>query len=176
VNDLPLRIVKALDLFGRTYGVGRSYDLDEYGLPILDGDALPRMCAIVATCSTRPRRAASAATPTAPNPTRSTNMRLTTVQTLCNEVAGRHRFQYAHRMHTPLFDGKLPVDIQAQLVALGPTPTKADVDRVMGNESWTRLRCNGCGQDVDAAAFITDDDLACRACLTRALSLFPETP
>jgi len=37
-----------------------------------------------------------------------------------------------------------------ELLALGPHPEPDDVDRVIGNASWTRLHCDGCGESVDA--------------------------
>lgn len=35
--------------------------------------------------------------------------------------------------------------IYEKLVALGPTPLAKDVDRVIGNSSWTKTSCSECG-------------------------------
>lgn len=35
--------------------------------------------------------------------------------------------------------------IYEKLVALGPDPHANDVDRVIGNSSWTQTRCSECG-------------------------------
>lgn len=38
--------------------------------------------------------------------------------------------------------------IYEQLVALGPSPDIADVDRIIGNQSWTHLTCSGCNEYI----------------------------
>ena len=49
-------------------------------------------------------------------------------------------------------------DKTAQLDALGPDPDPNDVDRIIGNESWTRMPCAGCLKDVPVALQIQAED------------------
>jgi hypothetical protein len=53
--------------------------------------------------------------------------------------------------------------------------TVANVDRVIGNTSWTECRCDNCDEDCEALANITDEcgerhvDI-CKSCLEKALA------
>jgi hypothetical protein len=71
--------------------------------------------------------------------------------------------------------------IYRQLAALDPaTATLEQVERIVGNRSWTRLDCDGCEAEVTEAVEVADNDgdwstTLCRACLTAALALLPAT-
>jgi hypothetical protein len=60
-----------------------------------------------------------------------------------------------------------------RLLAALPKPIDgAEVDRIIGNESWTRLECDGCHEDVPAVAHYEygDHHLAlCAGCLSSGL-------
>ena len=57
------------------------------------------------------------------------------------------------------------------------TCTKKDIADVIGNDTWTGLRCNSCGKDVDAVVHIPDVILdncsyICEGCAAAALAAF----
>ena len=70
-------------------------------------------------------------------------------------------------------------DITARLKALNTeTATAADVAAIIGNPTWTDLRCDDCAADVACVVeFGQDDDYdsptatVCVPCLSRALTL-----
>ena len=87
-------------------------------------------------------------------------------------VAARWKLQYGYKVY-----GNTDKDrIYERLLALGDSITKAQADEIIGTSGWTRLRCNECGQDVDAVVSVGDSsnyDSAnvCRKCLLKALRL-----
>jgi hypothetical protein len=60
-----------------------------------------------------------------------------------------------------------------RLLAALPKPIDgAEVDRIVGNGSWTRLECNGCNQDAPAVAHYGYGDYSlslCAECLKEGL-------
>lgn len=69
-------------------------------------------------------------------------------------------------------------DIFEALVDLGPKPNPEDVNKVIGNDSWTRVACDECGEEVYAVVQIgqePDYDSAtaevCLSCLSKAVDL-----
>lgn len=72
---------------------------------------------------------------------------------------------------TEIYRGLLALDLE--------TCSPADVEAVIGNATWTRLKCNGCGRDVDAVVQVGDEpdyesstaDL-CRSCAEAAAGAF----
>lgn len=103
---------------------------------------------------------------------------LITRQTLANDAAQRWQAQYKRTY--VLSDGTSASSILDALVALGPTPTPAAVDKVIGNNSWTAVpKCDGCGnehpefvirvgQELDHESSTAD---LCGACLREAGAL-----
>ena len=43
------------------------------------------------------------------------------------------------------------------LLALGDAPTPEAVNKIIGNESWTRCTCNECGRDVEAVVQLGEE-------------------
>lgn len=76
-------------------------------------------------------------------------MEIVTRRTRAAQAATRHQLQYEHWEPTKtLVDGRHPRDVTAALKALGPTPEPDQVDKVMGNCSWTEVGiCHECGSD-----------------------------
>lgn len=69
-------------------------------------------------------------------------------------------------------------DTHKRLVALGDSPTPEEVDEVIGNGSWTSLRCDECKRQVEAAVMVGDEPdyesntaWVCVDCLKKALDL-----
>lgn len=42
-------------------------------------------------------------------------------------------------------------------IKLRSAKTKLEIDSIIGNDSWTKLRCSYCESDVDAVAKLIDD-------------------
>lgn len=67
-----------------------------------------------------------------------------------------------------------------RLAALKGTRFTADqVDKIIGNETWTALECDECEQNSEAVVCITlfDDDVRlCALCLAHAVTLLPPPP
>lgn len=103
--------------------------------------------------------------------------RLLTPQILVETVADRWMQQY----------GAFPRDsghaaILNQLKALNPTPSAAkEINRIIGNESWTRMpKCDQCQRVKPALVLMGEEPdyesataWVCQDCLVDALKLFP---
>lgn len=65
------------------------------------------------------------------------------------------------------------LEIHNQLLALGKNATEEAIDKIIGNDSWTRLCCDSCSRDSDAVAVYDDGDCClayfCKKCLSDAL-------
>lgn len=62
--------------------------------------------------------------------------------------------------------------IYEALVALGPTPDPDDVDRIVGNESWTECYCSHCHTPKGPFIRFNDEYDLCKDCLTAGLNMF----
>ena len=92
---------------------------------------------------------------------------------------------YRHRRHMidrgerfPTWD---PGEVYRALVALGPTPTREQVDAAIGNASWTSTKCDHCGaRDVPVVELGQEPDYesatadVCAECLREALGALGE--
>ena len=65
--------------------------------------------------------------------------------------------------------------IMQQLLALPEGFTAEEVNRIIGNESWTSLRCEECGNEVEAVFCFGDTEYAsspsvnvCEVCIRKA--------
>lgn len=90
--------------------------------------------------------------------------RLRTRQTEANTAALRWREQY--RMY-PQSRWKPTLD---KLMALGATPNPDDVDRIVGNNTWTSVGdCNGCGKSPDVVVVVGErvdwESNTCQLCI-----------
>lgn len=101
-------------------------------------------------------------------------MKLITRQSTANDVATRWAHQYANGKY-----GQDKVDILNRLYELGDNPNPDDVDKVIGNKSWTKTECNQCGaKNVDVVEVGQEPDYEsytadiCKPCLVKALALF----
>lgn len=70
-------------------------------------------------------------------------------------------------------------EIHRKLLALDPeTATREQVDAIIGNASWTEIRCTGCQRDVDAAVELGElpdyesaTIVLCAGCLSLAVTV-----
>jgi len=64
----------------------------------------------------------------------------------------------------------------SNLKKLGDNPNPDDVDRIIGNGTWTENQlCDECGNEKDTVEFLENDAYAvwiCKECLMKALKLF----
>lgn len=101
------------------------------------------------------------------------SMTAVTLRTMVQSVAERWRRQYAP------FGGQYPKSLSTyeKLSALDASvATPEEVEAIIGNRSWTRVECDGCGRNVGAAVEIERYEQSltlCADCLTRAASLLP---
>lgn len=71
--------------------------------------------------------------------------------------------------------------IYHELVALGNNPNPEDVNRVIGNSSWTDVKCDECGKYVEEVVQLGEEPdyesctaNICKSCLTLAMEEFVE--
>lgn len=68
--------------------------------------------------------------------------------------------------------------IYKKLVALGTSPTADEVDKVIGNPSWTSQYCTNCNQNSEDVILIgrvdydTESAYICKPCCETALKMF----
>lgn len=109
-------------------------------------------------------------------------MKLITRQDLANTVAERWRKQYQledgswRQLYIGVGDSK---SIFIQLIDLGPQPKPDDINKIIGNGTWTGLTCDECDRDVDEVVQLGeqpnyDSSTAsiCRLCLRQATELY----
>lgn len=103
-------------------------------------------------------------------------MILITKQHLANIAKDRWRAQYYESGGWYTYgDKELKYNT---LVALGDNPSPDDVNKVIGNNSWTNVICSECKESVDSVVelgevgYDTEYVYACKDCLTKALGLF----
>jgi len=108
-------------------------------------------------------------------------MKLITARDLIRRVADNWEQQYRASMDTRLHGGESKRDILNRLRALDPeTATAADVTAIIGNPSWTELRCDECeavSETVVEVGQPPDYERAtarlCPACVAKARGLLP---
>lgn len=103
-------------------------------------------------------------------------MKIVTRQQLTNGAVDRWREQY-FTCRGEWYDDRKQT-IWEKLKALGSSPDPADVDRVIGNGSWTRITCDNCGRYPEIAIEMgshSDDEYGpcnyCRKCVDEAISM-----
>jgi len=80
------------------------------------------------------------------------------------------------------YNGKSKQQIALELDALDPnTATAKDVEDIIGNTTWTKLRCDECEQEVDAVVEVGEEPTyesstarLCKGCLQKAVALWPK--
>lgn len=89
---------------------------------------------------------------------------LLTKQHLVNIVDERWKKQYYIDSSWDRY-GYDKVKKYEQLVNLGKNKNPEDVDKIIGNSSWTRLIYNNCNKDVNAVfIFGADNESSCYVC------------
>ena len=93
-------------------------------------------------------------------------------------VAERWRRQYQHGAEWTTTVKGSSKDTYEKLCALGETPDVEAVAEIIGNKSWSYLRCSGCDDDVTRALRIRSEYmegvLLCRSCAIEAALAFEE--
>jgi hypothetical protein len=104
-------------------------------------------------------------------------MRIITRQLLADGVVERWKKQYPEG----IYHGDDKGEILINLIALGENPPPDKVDTVIGNRSWTRTRCDECGDcfiDIIEVGQDPGYDSAtahiCVPCIVKALNLSRE--
>lgn len=101
---------------------------------------------------------------------------LLTKQHLVNTVDDRWKKQY-YRDASWDYYGEDKIETYDKLVNLGKNKNPEDVDKIIGNSSWTRLICNHCKKYVDAVCIIGADEIyfhVCEDCVNIAVEQFNE--
>ena len=88
------------------------------------------------------------------------------------------------RPDNPLASGDTARQISERLHKLNLKKVKAStVNKVIGNDSWTRLTCDECGRDVDAVLTVGQEPdyesrtaSICRKCAEKVAAISWETP
>ena len=99
---------------------------------------------------------------------------LLTKQHLVNIVDYRWKKQYYRDGYWDRY-GDDKVETYEKLVNLGNIKNTEDVDKIIGNSSWTRLICNHCNKDVDAVfIFGTNEEslYVCEDCVNISVQQF----
>lgn len=99
---------------------------------------------------------------------------LLTKQHLVNTVDDRWKKQYYKNYSWDRY-GEDKFKKYEELVNLGSNKNPEDVDKIIGNSSWTRLICNNCNKDVDAVFIFgaNEDSLyVCDDCVSIAVEKF----
>jgi len=94
-------------------------------------------------------------------------------------VAERWRTRYQKKdgwTKTASGDSK---DVYDKLCDLGHVPDIAKVAEIIGNKSWSYIRCEGCSDEVEEAVSIGEHDAKsyCKTCIDEAktaLNLYPQ--
>ena len=101
---------------------------------------------------------------------------LLTKQHLVNTVDERWKKQY-YIDDSWSYYGDDKVETYEKLVNLGKIKNTEDVDKIIGNSSWTRLICHNCNKDVNAVfIFGTSEDslYVCEDCVNISIEQFNE--
>lgn len=104
--------------------------------------------------------------------------RLVTRRMMANGALARWENQYRHYEPQYRLNDRRTVDeIHKALVELGDTPNPDDIDKVIGNEGWTRNRCDCCAKEKEVVLIFgqyNDSHIICDKCCKQAMSLFDE--
>lgn len=77
-----------------------------------------------------------------------------------------------------LVNGKTREQIYDELIALGPNPSANTIDTIIGNTSWTHIKCDNCGEDKEIVIQIgqpkdyeSNTVKICVICLDKAIAV-----
>ena len=101
---------------------------------------------------------------------------LLTKQHLVNTVDDRWKKQY-FKFSSLDYYMDYKIEKYKKLVSLGENKDLEDVNKIIGNSSWTRLICNNCNKDVDAVFIFGTDEYSyyvCEDCVKIATKKFNE--
>lgn len=108
------------------------------------------------------------------------NLKLITRQSLANNVAEHWKKVYLYENEWSFIAIGSSEEIYNKLVAL-PKPVDPDeVDRIIGNPSWTGVTCDNCGKTASVVTVGQEPDYdsstanVCQECLRNALAKFDE--
>lgn len=108
-------------------------------------------------------------------------MRVMTRKKEAKSAARRWRAQYKKYWDTPHELNESTKEKYERLVELGTDPNPDEVDRIIGNDSWTCVRCRECDKRVEKAVMVgkrLDDEYpmvcVCMGCLKAAVALMKE--
>ena len=98
-------------------------------------------------------------------------MKLITKKMMIKDIARRLLVQYPFGMF------KDKDACYEKLIKLPENATEADVVNIVGNKSWTSIKCKECIKECDAAVMLRDDAedpdvFICQECLEKAMDLF----
>lgn len=109
-------------------------------------------------------------------------MKLLTKRQLIKMTPDRYRQDqgkyWSHVLHET---GKTREQMHSEMITLDlDNCSSEDMDSILGNSSWTRMKCDECGRKVEAFVTLGEEPdyesstaSICKECLTKALSLFP---
>lgn len=107
-------------------------------------------------------------------------MKVITQRDLILEVCTRWKEQYGDRMEMPHFENKRKTYDRLLKLDLHNC-TAEDVNRTIGNDSWTSLTCNECGKTTDWLVQVGEEPYdesstahLCKACAKQVAMLVQE--
>lgn len=105
-------------------------------------------------------------------------MERVTLRAKCAGVAQKWREQYFVNKCWGTTQRGSSRDVYEKLIELGPSPTSVQIADVIGNDSWTHVRCDECEQPQERVIRLgqrPDYDVStiyiCDECLNRAIEL-----
>ena len=99
-------------------------------------------------------------------------MKILTVQELANTAKDRWRRQYFY--DGTWKHGSDKKTVYENLASLGENPTPSQINEVIGNNSWARLKCSVCNKEVDTVVVFSSYDSSfylCKKCLNKSTRL-----
>lgn len=110
-------------------------------------------------------------------------MKLITRESLAAGVVAKWRKQYANSLDMRWRDGPTKGETLTVLEAMGDHPNPDEVDRVIGNTSWTDIDCDDCGdtrlpsamQVGEEPSYESSTATLCFECLRAAVARIPPT-
>lgn len=94
------------------------------------------------------------------------SIELITEQSLTEGVADRWLAQYQGELDTTQCLGRTPRKVHEELLGLGDNPSKEDIDKIIGNDSWTRVpECSNCDREENKYLVSVGIEELCGVCV-----------